>query len=432
MKCTWSWVLGVWVSVGVAPGCKQPEDDDKGETATATTGISVGSGVGGTTSVSGTTTSTGSGGTGVQSDFIPFEVACASLATRFEEERGKGCGSSGENAKPKKVNMLIVLDRSGSMAEDQKWSAMKNALRSALGAVENDINFGLELYPTPELGGQVIDRLSCGQVGNCCEMPSDIEMNVPVGTGADAVSTIAQTLDATEPGGGTPTTRALERALDYFTKGAGKDLEGEKYVLLATDGGPNCDSTLSCGKDMCTFNLDDAARDCTSTSADNNCCAGSGLGCVDADNVIGSIQALAQNSINTFVVGIPGSEAYSSFLNDFAEAGQQTSDDATYRYFRVDDVAELTSVFQSITRQLVTSCNLQTETVPAVGPVVVIDCEEVASQVMGAAGQSGTDPVYNWLWEPNSTQITLVGDTCTRVQQGVERIDVLLNCETIK
>ena len=36
------------------------------------------------------------------------------------------------------------------------------------------------------------------------------------------------------------------RAYDYFTTGAGKSLSGDRFVLLATDGGPNCNPSLTC------------------------------------------------------------------------------------------------------------------------------------------------------------------------------------------
>src|SRR5690606_31552449 len=109
-----------------------------------------------------------------------------------------------------------------------------------------------------------------GQDGNCCEMPDDIEMNVPIGSGSEAVDLIVEQLDNTVPGGGTPTARALERALEYFTSGEGASLDGDKFVLLATDGGPNCNSVLECGADLCTYNLD-GMRDCSGYK-DQNCC----------------------------------------------------------------------------------------------------------------------------------------------------------------
>src|SRR5437868_2299358 len=55
--------------------------------------------------------------------------------------------------------------------------------------------------------------------------------------------------------GGTPTAHALQLASEYFTTGSGKNLAGDKYVLLATDGGPN-GNALTCDAMTCTTNLD--------------------------------------------------------------------------------------------------------------------------------------------------------------------------------
>ncbi len=416
-----------------ANACSDKKNDDGDEDPTQTTGIITGGtsagGNSGTGTNSGTNSGTGGTGGGSGGNGGSFTDACPNLP-----ENLGACGESAVNSKPKPVNMLIVLDKSGSMAQDaqgqQKWGAMKSALNSALGEVASSINFGLELYPTPNLNSDVIDRQSCGQDGNCCEMPEHGDMNVPVGTGSEAVNMILDTLDNTEPGGGTPTARALERALEYFTSGAGANLEGDKYVLLATDGGPNCNEELNCGRDLCTYNLDDPQRDCTTTSTDNNCCEFTSAGCVDSNNVVDRINLLADAGINTFVVGIPGSEAYSDFLKDFADAGNQPSGDPDYSYYRVDDISDLTSVFNEITVQLVTSCDLEIPQVPAVPPVVVIDCEQV-NKIGGAGGEGGSSnsDKENWTWQPGSQEIKLVGDTCDRVQKGVGRIDILLDCD---
>ncbi|HEY6724566.1 MAG TPA: vWA domain-containing protein [Polyangiaceae bacterium] len=419
-----------------AYGCstKQEDDDDDVPTTTGTlintsSGGTGGSGSGAQNATSGGG-SGGSGGTSSGTDGeVPIGEACpehANLGT---------CGKGAESAKPNPVNMLIVLDKSGSMDHEangvQKWAAMKDALGEALEEVAENINFGLELYPTPERLSDVIDKDNCGQAGNCCEMPDNDTMNVPIGSGADAVELIVDQLNNTDPGGGTPTARALERALEYFTQGEGADLEGDKFVLLATDGGPNCNSTLQCGSDLCTYNLD-GMRDC-SQFADDNCCEASltqddgGDGCVDSFNVVDRINDLQDAGIETFVVGIPGTEAYSDFLDEFAEAGGRAVS-GDNNYYRVDDVSDLTDVFREITVQLVTSCELAIpESSSRLPPKVVVDCEIVPRFQDGAGGAS--EQTTNWEWEAGSETLTLVGEACERVSQGVDRIDVVVDCD---
>ena len=418
-------------------GCTQQpaDDDDDNPGATGTTSVVINTSSGGTSGNSsngsgGSNSGSGGGSSGGGSstsggDGGPtFAEACPDEA----EELGPQCGAEALNSSANAVNMLIVLDKSGSMdldAGDQsRWAAMKQALASALTAVQDRMNFGLDLYPRLSLDTQTIDKDTCGQAGNCCSMPDHDEMSVPIGRGEEAVNLIIEKLDDTEPGGGTPTARALERALEYFENGHGSTLEGDKYVLLATDGGPNCNDLVTCDATLCTTNIDNPDAQCT-FSQTNNCCEDSHEACVDSANVVDRIENLRDAGIGTFVVGIPGTENYSDYLNDFAEAGGQESGDDDYSYFRVDDVSELAGVFEEITIRLVTDCDITLPTVPQTAPTVVIDCDVIDRY------EGDDNEIVNWEWEPGSDEITLTGDACERVQQGVGRIDVILGCREI-
>src|SRR5260221_473533 len=138
------------------------------------------------------------------------------------------------------------------------------------------------------------------------------------GNGADAAqganggSTALTQIDAVlkDPTTGfTPTAAALDLALTYFTTGAGASLTGDKYVLLATDGGPNCNSSLTpaCGYSTCTVNLD---NQCGADGRTTNCCAvsivGSTVLCLDAAATTAKITALRTAGVKPVAVGIPG------------------------------------------------------------------------------------------------------------------------------
>src|SRR5690606_14762035 len=100
-----------------------------------------------------------------------------------------------------------------------------------------------------------------------------------------------------------------------FTRGEGRNLKGDRFVLLATDGGPNCGPDNTCDADACTPNLDGQCP-----AGEGNCCEGEGLYCLDDAAVIEKIEALAEAGVATFVIGIPGTEQYASYLDDFAIA----------------------------------------------------------------------------------------------------------------
>jgi hypothetical protein len=109
---------------------------------------------------------------------MSLEDACPELAD--------DCGTSNLQAQKKEINILIVLDKSGSMrfqdsGGTEKWAAMKSALENALRDRQDDINFGLTMYPFPEFDNEPISPTDCGADGNCCEMPNSSDPQVFVG-----------------------------------------------------------------------------------------------------------------------------------------------------------------------------------------------------------------------------------------------------------
>ncbi|MFI5308360.1 MAG: hypothetical protein ACHQ53_13455, partial [Polyangiales bacterium] len=106
----------------------------------------------------------------------------------------KTCGASQFGATPAQVNVLLVIDKSGSMMEmpkgfdTDKWSAMKMSLASSLQAVEDKMWLGLELFPHAH-----------------CELPSGSDMDVDIQAGATALPLVTMALDAAMAEGGTPT-----------------------------------------------------------------------------------------------------------------------------------------------------------------------------------------------------------------------------------
>jgi hypothetical protein len=339
------------------------------------------------------------------------------------------CGQQSVAAQVRHPQMLIVMDKSGSMSDQPKgfdvdiWDGVKTALKTSLDAVKGRVSFGLELFPFPDDPSKPI-ALDCKD--DCCEMPKSPDINVPIEEGNAAVPEILAALDATSPGGGTPTAVALHRALEYFTVGAGAALSGERFVMLATDGGPNCNDALSCDPSGCSTNLE---GHCTGSA---NCCQNYGAACVDDAATIKEIKALKDAGITTFVVGIPGSEAYARYLDQFAVAGGSANPNGPPSYYRVDassGVAGLTSVFTDITTQLVTACEVALE-MPPLDPKKVnlaIDCSVVPS------GGDGPDGWRIDISSDSSARIVMEGSLCRYMQQqGAHRLDIVFGCPTVR
>jgi Mg-chelatase subunit ChlD len=149
-------------------------------------------------------------------------------------------------------DILIVLDRSGSMNDNNRWRASVSALQSS-------INFGLMAFPgtaaqmpppssDPCAGLPLLERLVCqfqngGPSGGwggpaTCEAGSIV---VPIE--ADAAPAISAALDNMAPSGNTPTSFTLREAHKLLGSGIGGPDEQvtPKFVLLVTDGEPNCE-----------------------------------------------------------------------------------------------------------------------------------------------------------------------------------------------
>jgi hypothetical protein len=140
------------------------------------------------------------------------------------------------------------------------------------------------------------------------------------------------------------------------------------------------------------------------------------------------VEELFSAGIHTFVVGIPGSDAYAPTLDALAQAGGEINPQAPPLYFAVSasgGVSGLNSVLTKITETLVTSCRLQLMTMPPdLGKLnVSVDGTTIAQK----------DP-HGWDLDTSTTPPTVVlqGQTCALVETtGVQRVQVVYGCPTV-
>jgi hypothetical protein len=403
------------VALSAAASCSN--DKSEGGLSVAAGSGGSGAGAGGKSSLDAGSTEAGAAGAAGAEDMAPG--GCTELVGLGE------CGVTSVEAEYRTANILLVIDKSGSMTDQpdgfdtDKWVALKTALDQALNNVPGEINFGLVLYPFSATHQIPLD----GCKNDCCEVPTDAAaVNVPIQPSATSTPLILDALNNTEPGGGTPTAAALQSALDYFTTGDGAMLTGDRYVLLATDGGPNCNMANSCDGTRCTPNLDGQC-------SIDNCCSSAGEFCLDDQSVVDRITELSALGIPTFVVGIPGTEQYATYLDDFAVAGGVTNPNQPPQYYAVSaqgGVQALTQTFTDITTHLVRSCDIAlTEEPPDLKLVnVAVDCEAVPFE--DGAG---------WELSPadHPTSLILKGDTCSWIEtMGASRVDVVYGCPTLR
>lgn len=215
--------------------------------------------------------------------------------------------------------LMLVVDKSGSMADaasgfaGTKWHGVRSTLTEVVGALDQEVAFGLMAYPAGESGAQV-----------CAA--GDVRVGVGLGNAASIVSR----LSAINPGGGTPTATTLEAARFALASAV-----GNRAVVLATDGGPNCNAALD-------------GRTCRCVSPQ---------GCDDARNCLDdvasreAVRALSADGIATFVIGIPGSENYTDVLNSLAVAGG-TAQTGARQYYDATSGAALTAAIEQIAVRL--------------------------------------------------------------------------------
>ena len=193
---------------------------------------------------------------------------------------------------------------------------------------------------------------------------------------------------------------------------------------MRSDCGLSAGAPKTCDEDACTPNLDGAAQ-----CADTNCCEGAGEFCLDDEGVIARIDELYAAGISTFVVGIPGTESYTRYLDAFARAGGVPRDGADHDYFAVSaasGVSGLTGVLKDITTELVRSCEVALSPLPDQPSLVnvAIDCALLPKE-----GESG------WDFDDPEAPTTLIihGPACDDLNEnGAKRIDVVYGCTTIR
>ena len=282
------------------------------------------------------------------------------------------------------ADVMLVVDRSGSMNDMGKWEQTKNAVQALTSAMDDAINFGLMLFPDPTLG----------LFGDECA--SGVALVSPdTGTALE----IATMLNSYSPLGGTPTAASLRLAGDLMISA---NPEGPNFILLATDGGPGCNDSLHWPECTCI-----PGAICP---PDNNC--------LDDVRTLSIVEDLYEQNISTFVIGIPGSELVSDLLDAMAVAGGTDIDGAHYA---VDADSDILMAMTEIGGSVV-PCRYELDEAPSDPDMIIlsIDGVEILRDITHEDGWDISDEIF----------IDLYGSACTQIRDGGSHsIDVLFDCE---
>lgn len=251
------------------------------------------------------------------------------------------CGESLTIAS-ERPNVMLVLDRSSSMTDDDelwdhdnrpetapvtRWSSLHGVTSDLLGRFDDRMHFGAVLFPSEDA--------TKGGPGACRTADAaDVEV------GADGANQILAMLPGADARtqGGTPTRAGLLNAVDHLND---LDSEAPRAIVLVTDGEANC-----VGDDL-----------------------------VEYDAVVEEVVAQAQlDGVLTYVVGIDIGAAGDEEQEDEAEARDPIEDlsaiaraggaprEGPVAFYNVSDEAELDAALKKIAAQVV--CRVEVSEAP--------------------------------------------------------------------
>jgi hypothetical protein len=337
-------------------------------------------------------------------------------------DAGGLCGNQIIPTDVDRPNLYFVLDRSGSMADPlpgspyNKYTNARIAMKDLLLAIGHRVNYGAAVFPAPNAGA-----LGCNPgVEVFKTRPGDPVSYAQAGQVGPVLNGLLVTLANYSPDGGTPTAATLAALVPTLTA-----LPGKTFVILATDGAPNCNAGLSCDASTCTLNIEDDSLDGQPCDATFNCCdpthvQDGELDCEDGSATTLAVSLLAQSGIETYVIGMPGSEQYSTLLDQLATAGG-TARSTSPSYYPVTNTTDLIDTLKQIGVHVAISCDIDLGQVPPDPNQVNVYFDKTLVP---------SSPSDGWTWTGPSS-IELTGAACSELMSGdVLQVQIVAGCPT--
>ncbi len=296
------------------------------------------------------------------------------------EDAGLVCRPGVVRLDPSTVEVVFVIDRSGSMALDfagetprpleSRWEILELALGGALEAFDESVEVGAKFFPT--------------QTMRATEGPCDVfgGLEVPIGPGRAAG--IITHFTRYDPNGGTPVGPAARAALAALLARA--DENSAQFMVVATDGAPTCG--------------EDAVGEIVS--------------------VVG--EAHDVHGIDVFVLGIASPGPEHELLNRLAiTGGRARPSTEPQRFYDARDPALLDSLLDEIARDLA-QCVFAVPIPP--------DADDVVEVLIGRETiprDESREDGWDWTSERRA-QLSLFGPACDRaIEVGAVRANILCN-----
>lgn len=394
----------LWVSVGCTPGNEGDADGGAG-----------GSGASNPSNNGGSTNNISNEGGGFVGD-------------GGSTNNGGGCAGEDYVAEKVPLDIYIMLDQSGSMGDavsgGTKWQAVTSALTTFFNQPESaSIGVGIQYFP--QAGNQQCNAFMCQSDADCgagcgpCQLAGPLGIctgfgntdsclpldystpDVPIAPVSTNASQLISSMGQHGPTGGTPTSAALQGAIDYARAWGNAHVGHAVVVILATDGDPaGCDDDLS------------------------------NINAIAASGVSGMPKIL------TFVIGVGGSQ---SALDGFAAAG------GTTEAFMVDQDPNVQQAFLDALNVIQGQAIPCAFLIPQPAPGEDINFGQMNVTYTSSSGDEQTVPYMQsaadcpasglgWYYDDalNPTQILLCTDTCSTISADTGgSVKIVVGCDTI-
>jgi hypothetical protein len=302
---------------------------------------------------------------------------------------GDGCQSVVAKTQRIPPHMLIVLDRSSSMKMNavNRWDPSVAAVKSITAALQSKAEFGLMAFPSKTV--------------NACGHPAEPDVAIAPNN-AGPIATALDTSAMQPPSGArglayTPTAQTLESAADLLgdVSSDPDDTVAPRYVLLVTDGAPNCymDRPPSNGNPV-------------------------------PQSVEGSVNAIgdmAKIGIKTYVIGYDtqSDNTLSGVLDQMASAGG--TGDTKHR--PVENESGLLDELEEIVLNAV-SCTFKLDR-------AIKDVRKVSVK-LDQTDLALNDAAAGWTPSPDGLTVTLNGSSCELLRGTAEHtVQIVETCEII-
>jgi hypothetical protein len=329
------------------------------------------------------------------------------------------CGEAVLEIKITTPNMVLVVDKSGSMVANSwdsdadpntpmvtRWFSLHQVVEFIVSDFGASINLGMQLFPSLKAKTEYNN--------NACLVEMTPEVPVAAENGAKVLSALPPASAMAQISGGTPSRLGLQAAIAHLES---IDDGLPKFIAFITDGAANCSPE---GADPLDTGLLFETYD---------------------DQLLGVVEDAASKGIGVFVVGIdtpneltpvkpdgnPDGVNPFAKLNELAIAGGFPKNDPSEQFYNAQNQIELQAALVGIS-ETVLSCVIALDPVPVFPNYVEVKVDAVDygnTQVTDCATQDG------WMYtSPAKDEIELCGVACMDFQKS-GKLDAQYKCKPL-